>query len=519
MSLEFINSDDQLYRPVLAYDWLEYQSDVNPENIAIVDLDSKKSFTYREFNDRATRLANYFRNDLQIKKSDRIAILAKNGNEYLEFYYACNKLGAISVLLNWRLTTSELEFIVNDSDPSLIVYDDEFSEQIDRLVDLCSITEKLRINRGASDNPFEDVLAKASLAPLSDADNPLRLIDVQTIMYTSGTTGKPKGAMITYNMTFFNAVNSGVPNGLSTESANLVILPLFHTAGLNCYMNPAVHAGATNVIIRNFDPEDCLKKITDPMLGISHFLAVPAVYLFMSQCSYFEQASFEHVRHAAVGGAPIPLSTLMTWQEKGLPLKQGFGMTETAPSCLSLPSHKTIEKVGSVGLPLLHCEVRIVDEHGGDVAQGEIGELWVRGPNVCPGYWNRPDANRSSFTNNWFHTGDAARQDSDGYFFIVDRRKDMYISGGENVYPAEIESVIHELADVGEAAVIGVPDEKWGAVGKIFLVLKPGSTLSPGDVLRHCAGKLATFKVPKSVEVIEVLPRNASGKILKRELA
>ena len=254
--MEFINSDDQLYRPVLAYDWLEYQSDVNPENIAIVDLDSKKSFTYREFNDRATRLANYFRNDLQIKKSDRIAILAKNGNEYLEFYYACNKLGAISVLLNWRLTTSELEFIVNDSDPSLIVYDDEFSEQIDRLVDLCSITEKLRINRGASDNPFEDVLAKASLAPLSDADNPLRLIDVQTIMYTSGTTGKPKGAMITYNMTFFNAVNSGVPNGLSTESANLVILPLFHTAGLHCYMKPAGQSGATKFIMRKFDHED-----------------------------------------------------------------------------------------------------------------------------------------------------------------------------------------------------------------------------------------------------------------------
>ena len=519
MSLEFISSDDQLYRPVLAYDWLEYQSDVNPENIAIVDLDSGKSFSYKEFNERATKLANYFRNDLKIKKSDRVAILAKNGNEYLELYYACNKLGAISVLLNWRLTTSELEFIVNDSEPSLIVYDEDFSEQVVELIDLCSINDELRINRGAADNPFEAVLAKSSPTPLHASGSPLRLIDVQTIMYTSGTTGKPKGAMITYNMTFFNAVNSGVPNGLSTESANLVILPLFHTAGLNCYMNPAVHAGATNVIIRDFDPEDCLKKITDPDLGISHFLAVPAVYLFMSQCSYFDKASFDHVRHAAVGGAPIPLATLLTWQGKGLPLKQGFGMTETAPSCLSLPSHKTIEKVGSVGLPLLHCEVRIVDEHGGDVAQGEIGELWVRGPNVCPGYWNRPDANQSSFTDDWFHTGDAARQDDDGYFFIVDRRKDMYISGGENVYPAEVESVIHELAGVGEAAVIGVPDEKWGEVGKIFLVLKPDSALSAGEVLDHCADKLASFKVPKSVELIEALPRNASGKILKRELA
>jgi fatty-acyl-CoA synthase len=519
MSLEFINDDAQLYRPVFAYDWLKHHNDVNPNNIAIVDLDSGKEFTYQQFNKRSCQLANYLRDELGVKKSDRVAILAKNGNEYLEFYYACNKLGAISVLLNWRLTVSELEYIVEDSAPKTIVYDDIFEQQVVELISLCGVPNFLRISRNLSDNPYEEALAKCSTIFVSDPENRIRLIDVQTIMYTSGTTGKPKGAMITYNMTFYNAVNSGVPTALSTESANLVLLPLFHTGGLNCYANPAVHAGATNVIIRDFEPADCLQRILDTELGITHFLAVPAIYLFMSQTPDFAEASFKNVKHAAVGGAPIPLPTLMTWQEQGLPLKQGFGMTETGPSCLSLPKDKTVEKIGSVGLPVMHNEVRIVDDQGYDVLQGEIGELWVKGPNICPGYWNKPDANKSSFTDGWLHTGDASRQDEDGYYYIVDRWKDMYISGGENVYPAEVESVIYELEGVIEAAVIGIADEKWGEVGKIFLVLREGVKISEDDVLGHCAQKLAKFKVPRSVEVIDALPRNATGKVLKRELS
>jgi fatty-acyl-CoA synthase len=519
MSLEFVSDDTKLYRPVQAYDWLQYHHRVNPNLLAIVDLDSGLEFTYSQFNQRTSQLANYLRNELGINKSDRVAILAKNGNEYLEFYYACNKIGAISVLLNWRLTVSELEFIVSDSAPKAIVYDVDFQKQVDELISLCKIPDALRIARDTLDNPYELALAGSSTKFIADAENPVRLIDVQTIMYTSGTTGKPKGAMITYNMTFFNAVNAGAPSGLNTTSANLVLLPLFHTGGLNCYANPAVHAGATNVIMREFDPADCLRRIVDPDLGITHFLAVPAIYLFMSQTPDFSNASFENIQHAAVGGAPIPLATLMKWQEQGLPLKQGFGMTETGPGCLSLPPDKTVEKIGSVGVPVMHNEVRIVDDEGSDVEQGQIGELWVRGPNICPGYWNRPDANASSFTDGWLHTGDASRQDSDGYYYIVDRWKDMYISGGENVYPAEVESVIYELEGVVEAAVIGVEDEKWGEVGKIFLVLEPGVDISENDVLGHCAQKLAKFKVPRSVERIDALPRNATGKILKRELS
>ena len=519
MSIDFVNDDSQLYRPILAYDWPQYHSDVNGNNCAIIDLDSEKVFTYRAFNERVCQLANYLREQWKIEKSDRVAILAKNGNEYLEFYYACSKIGAISVLLNWRLSVPELEFIIKDSAPRGLFFDYEFEKQVSELSKLYDIEHTLCISRDLADNPYEDALLRHSNKFVFDSENRIRLIDVQTIMYTSGTTGKPKGAMITYNMTFFNAINSTVPLGLSTESANLVILPLFHTGGLNCYANPAVHAGATNIIIRNFEPADCLQKIIDPNLGVTHFLAVPSIYQFMAQTPDFDTAKFDHVEHATVGGAPVPLTTLVTWTDKGLPVKQGFGMTETGPSCLSLPKDKLIEKIGSVGLPVLHTETRIVDDEGVDVTAGQIGELWVKGPTICPGYWNRPEANQTSFTNGWLHTGDAARQDNDGFYYIVDRWKDMYISGGENVYPAEVESVVYELEGIIEAAVIGVPDEKWGEVGKLFLVTKPGVALLEQDVFGHCAQQLAKFKVPRYLQFIDELPKNATGKVLKRELS
>ena len=239
----------------------------------------------------------------------------------------------------------------------------------------------------------------------------------------------------------------------------------------------------------------------------------------MAQTPDFDTAKFDHVEHATVGGAPVPLATLVTWTDKGLPVKQGFGMTETGPSCLSLPKDKLIEKIGSVGLPVLHTETRIVDDEGVDVTPGQIGELWVKGPTICPGYWNRPEANQTSFTNGWLHTGDAARQDNDGFYYIVDRWKDMYISGGENVYPAEVESVVYELEGIIEAAVIGVPDDKWGEVGKLFLVTKPGVALLEQDVFGHCAQQLAKFKVPRYLQFIDELPKNATGKVLKRELS
>ena len=319
---------------------------------------------------------------------------------------------------------------------------------------------------------YEEMLAASTPAAVTahptTHDTPL------TIMYTSGTTGRPKGAVITQGMTFWNAVNCVEFYRLGVDMINLAFLPLFHTGGLNVFANPGFHFGGTTLVVRSFDPAECLRLLTDPDVGVTHFIGVPANYLFMSQVPAFEEASFPTIKAASVGGSPTPLPLIQTWESKGLPLQQAYGMTETSPLVLALKPEDCSVKIGSAGLPALHTEVRIVDDDGNDVPVGETGELWVRGPNITPGYWNRPDANEDSFTDGFLHTGDAARQDEDGFYYVVDRWKDMYISGGENVYPAEVESVIFELPEVAEVAVIGVPDEKWVEVGRALVVLKEG---------------------------------------------
>jgi fatty-acyl-CoA synthase len=297
-----------------------------------------------------------------------------------------------------------------------------------------------------------------------------------------------------------------------------VVLPLFHTGGLNCYANPVLHAGGTILIMRAFEPGQALDHIGNPDLGISHFFAVPAPYQFMMQHPRFPGCDLSRLQLAGVGGAPCALSILEGWAARGIALVQGWGMTETSPAGTMLDAADAQRKLGSAGKALMHTAVRIVDDAGRDVRRGAIGELWTRGPHVTPGYWNNPEATAKAFTDGWLHTGDAAHEDEEGFIFIVDRWKDMYISGGENVYPAEVENVLFQLPQVADAAVIGVPSERWGEVGKAVLVLKPDQALTEDEVIRHCLPRLAKFKVPQSVAFVEALPRNATGKVLKREL-
>jgi fatty-acyl-CoA synthase len=344
------------------------------------------------------------------------------------------------------------------------------------------------------------------------------LDDMSTIMYTSGTTGQPKGAIITHGMTFWNCVNLGGPAYISPSSVLLTVLPLFHTGGLNCYTNPVLHAGGTVFIMRAFDPGVALQLISDPAQGINVFFGVPAIYQFMAQHPSFAGSDFSRLVIGGVGGAPMPVPLLKVWEARGVALQQGYGMTETSPSVMVLDKEDAARKAGSSGKPVLHTEVRIVRPDGSDADVGELGELWVKGPNITPGYWNRPDANASSFTDGWLHTGDATRVDEEGFYYIVDRWKDMYISGGENVYPAEVENVLHQLSAIAEAAVIGIPNEQWGEVGMAIVALKPGHTLAAAEIHAHCAANLARFKCPRLIEFVDVLPRNATGKIHKPTL-
>jgi fatty-acyl-CoA synthase len=370
----------------------------------------------------------------------------------------------------------------------------------------------LRYGSGGS---YEQAIASAT--PLTRVEI-VMLDDISTIMYTSGTTGQPKGAVITHGMTFFNCVNLGGLAYISPSSVLLTVLPLFHTGGLNCYTNPVLHAGGTVLIMRAFDPGLALQLIGDPARGINVFFGVPAIYQFMAQHPSFETADFSRLVIGGVGGAPMPVPLLNVWDARGVALQQGYGMTETSPAVLALDREDAARKAGSAGKPVLHTEVRIVRPDGSDADVGELGELWVRGPNVTPGYWNRPDANQSSFTDGWLHTGDATRIDEEGFYTIVDRWKDMYISGGENVYPAEVENVLHQLAAVAEAAVIGIADPQWGETGLAIIAVKSGRALSEAEVHAHCQANLARFKCPRTIRFVDALPRNATGKIHKPTL-
>jgi len=495
------------------YDWIAHHAGRRPHRLAIHDLQTGREFSYAALDARIVRLTAALA-ARGIAKGDRIALLAPNCAEYFELQFACGRLGAIMLPLNWRLTVPELGYILRDSKPKLLIHDKAFAAPAAALSN-----NLLEIDHDRPDGAPESAYVRA----LSEAGPALALVplthdDIGMVMYTSGTTGHPKGAIITHGMVFWNCVNLGIPALITPETVQLVVLPLFHTGGLNCYANPVLHAGGTIVIMRNFDPGQALDCLSDPSLGITHFFAVPAPYQFMMQHPKFAEADLSRLRIAGVGGAPCALSILETWTARGVPLVQGWGMTETSPAGTMLDAADAIRKLGSAGKAMMHTAIRVVDDEGHDVVAGGIGELLIKGPNITPGYWNNPEATAKSFTEGWLHTGDAARLDEEGFVYIVDRWKDMYISGGENVYPAEVENVLFQIPAIADAAIIGVPHGRWGEVGMAIVVRKPDQDLAEGDVIRHCLGRLARFKVPQSVIFVDALPRNATGKVLKREL-
>ena len=506
-------------RAVRAPDWIAYHARSQPDTTAIVDLGSGRRFTYAELHARAERLAAALAHEFGIEAGDRVAIYSQNTSNIFEVQFACWRLGAAYVPLNWRLALPELEFIANDCSPKLLFHGAELAEMAEKVAAAAGMTRRISWEGPQGGSVDYEPL----LAGVTDAFGALRRTEnthdtLACVMYTSGTTGHPKGAMITHGGMVWNLLNATAPFAFRTGMVNLSILPLFHIGGINAYANPTFHYGGTNYLMRAFDPGATLDVLSDPEIGITHFLCVPSNYLFMSQHARFETATFTSLVTAGIGGAPTPLALLETWAGKGVILQQGYGMTESAATISAQSKVDAIRKVGSVGTPLMHLEHRIVDQDGLDVAIGVIGELWVRAPNMSPGYWNQPEANASSYTDDWFHTGDAMREDEDGALYILDRWKDMYISGGENVYPAEVENVLYQMAAIAEVAVIGVPDERWGEVGKAVVVRRTGAELTAAAIIEHCGQNLAKFKVPATIDFVDALPHNATGKILKREL-
>jgi fatty-acyl-CoA synthase len=501
-------------------DWIAHHARFAPRSEAAHDLASGRRFTYAQFDDRISRAALWLAHAFDVRQGDRVAVLSMNDTDVFELQFACRRLGAIFLPLNWRLAVPELEFIAKDAGPVVLIHGEEFADAAREVAQLAGVPHTADLANGKP-SAYEAGLASALSAGKGGALDPpaLDLADIWTIMYTSGTTGRPKGAQITYRMCVFNAVQSAMMVGLTALSRNLVFLPTFHTGGLNVYANPTFHTGGCNVVMRSFEPAHFLRLLGDRGLGLTHALGVPTNFLMLAQEPGFGAADFSHIVSLGVGGAAAPLALIEEYGRKGIKLQQCWGMTETGPVGLLLSGDKALSKVGSSGLPPLYVRLKICDPDGYEVKRGETGELMIKGPTVTPGYWNRPEANRTSFTaDGWFHTGDAARQDDDGYFYIVDRWKDMFISGGENVYPVEVENVIYQLDGVLENAVVGVPHEKWGEVGRAFVVLKAGANLDEAAVIEHCGGQLARYKVPKEVRFLGELPHNATGKVLKHQL-
>jgi len=494
---------------IAIYDWIASHAKSRPDRIALVDDFSGRSFSYAELDRRVGALAAFMLDTLGIAVGDRVATLGHNSTNILEIQFACMRVGALFVPLNVRLAAPELIEVIRDCGARVVFHDCEFRAVVADIAAAVGATP-VEMNESGQACAYEEAIAgHVPRGPRQGGT----LGDTWTLIYTSGTTGRPKGVLISYQMVLYHAVNYGFSTGLTPDSHGLTFLPMFHTSGLNLPANPALHAGATVTVMRRFDPPRALALMGRKESPVSHTFGVPANYLFMRLLPEFAEADLRGVRSLGVGGAPMPIPLLQAYADKGVSMQQTFGMTETGPTVTILSAERGFDKLGSAGLPIVHVETLIADKDGAAVAPGDIGELCVRGPSITTGYWNRPEESRSAFRDGWFRTGDMARQDEDGYFYIVDRSKNMYISGGENVYPAEVERVIEKLAGVVEVAVVAEADEKWGEVGRAYVVRDPSVALTEDDIIRYCRAEIAGYKVPRYVSFIGALPHNATGKL------
>ncbi|GAA4748603.1 long-chain fatty acid--CoA ligase [Gordonia alkaliphila] len=485
--------------------WITRRAQRTPDAIALIDATTGATTTYAQLAADSARRAAALR-ARGVRRGDRVMMIGLNSTAQLATMFAVARLAAISVPVNFRLSPGEVAYLISDATPTLLLHDDMFAElaataaeQAPRAVDL--------VHLDALEAP-EEVFAP---------EDPVTADDVAMLMYTSGTTGKPKGAMLTHGNFEWNAINMLVAGeGMTPRDKTLAVAPLFHIGGLSLYVLPLLYTGGTIVVAPAFDPAAALKLLEAHKVTV-HFM-VPAMWDAMRKVPNFDDHDLSSLRTLLCGGAPCPLPVIDFYQGKGLTFMEGFGMTELAPAAMILEAQYVRTHAGSVGRPVFHDDVRIVDGDDRDVATGEVGELLMAGPNVFAGYWGLPEVTAHDMRGGWFHTGDLARMDADGFITLVDRKKDMIVTGGENVYPIEVEQVLLSHPDVDDAAVIGLPDPKWGEGVTAVVSLRAQASVSADDLLAYCRDRIAHFKSPRRIEFLDVLPRNATGKLLKRTL-
>jgi fatty-acyl-CoA synthase len=490
--------------------WPRRRSRMTPDATALVQ--DGVITTYAGLERATARLAGGLR-FRGVSRGDRVAFLGLNSVEMVIAVFAIARLGAIFVPVNTRLAPAELAYVLEHSDAGLLLVEDALAAAVEQPSVAAPGLDIVRFTRAAGSGL--DALMAADAEIEIEIDEPIGLDDVFMIQYTSGTSGRPKGVMLTHGNVTWNVYNLLVDIDLGSQEIALVTAPLFHTAALNQVLFPTILKGGTALIETKFDADRAIDMIERERVTL--LFGVTTMYQALSQTRRFWAADLDSLHLALCGGAPIPESLLQTWLDRGLMIVQGYGLTETSPGATMLRAAEGVRKLGSAGTACFFTDVRVVADER-DAAVGEPGEVLVRGPNVSPGYWRDDGATANAFTDGWLHTGDLATRDDEGYLRIVDRLKDMYISGGENVYPAEVEQAIYTHPAVFECAVIGVADATWGEVGRAFVVLREGEHLDADDVLGHLEPRLARYKVPKSIEFVAELPHNASGKLLKSRL-
>ncbi|WP_342540025.1 o-succinylbenzoate--CoA ligase [Heyndrickxia sp. FSL K6-6286] len=486
----------------IAY-WIEKWAYTHPDRTAVIT--DNEMVSYKQLDRMIALAAQRIQEKLQGRKGERIAILSHNRLEYIVLLFAIAKAECVAVPLNIRLSAKELIFQLNDSGSRILYVERDNAEFAASLVEQSEL-EHLAF--------MEDVCEESQTSFAFE-----RMIDEEApyiICYTSGTTGKPKGAVLTQSNIFWNAVNNKLAIDLTSEDRCIVLLPLFHIGGIGLFAFPSLFSGGTIVIPGKFDPEKTLAMIETYQVTV--VMGVPTIHQALLTSPSFNTTDLSTVRWFYNGGAPCPRELIDAYFDRGFLFGQGFGMTETSPTLFMLSKEDAPRKRGSIGKPVLFSEYKLLDSEGREVEKGAVGELAVRGPNIMKEYWNRADATKDALRDGWLLTGDLAKTDDEGFLFIVGRKKEMIISGGENIYPLEVEQVISQMEGIAEVAVVGNADPLWGEVPAAFIVKENGSALTEEAVIQHCQGNLAKYKIPKQVTFLKEMPKNATGKIQKTKL-